>query len=364
MNRQSLLIFTIIFFISLKAFTQINTGVAVLDKQEQERYRNLIKENKEVRAIHDSLALLANKYLDLEPKPLEVINYEGLLENDPERMKSIESLLDANKVVDLIYATYGSNNTVYVNKIKEFVLAWANTYKASGNPINENKLTPLFWSYAIYKDNFSADEKTIVDNWMLSIAKKEKDRKSTPNNNWQSKRLKIIGIIGCALDNEELKQFSLEGIKKYISSAYYPDGSSNDLKTRDAMHYHSSGIEPLLDMFINLQKFDSRFDQYSYTDEKGVSIEKAIIFMEPYLSGEKTHREWVNTTVALDKEKAEAGLKEYEPGKLYNPKDALPMLNWAVYYQPELFQYVCGCKVCYTCNVEAFFNSPLIRKNN
>nr|WP_262895536.1 alginate lyase family protein [Galbibacter mesophilus] len=292
---------------------------------------------------------------------MSIITYEGLLETDPDRIKSIESLLDANKTVDLIYAEYGSNKTVYSDKIKEIVLAWANTYKASGNPINENKLTPLFWGYALHKSKFSSEEKAIVTTWMQSIAKKQVNRKSTPNNNWQSKRLKIIGIIGCVINDESLKLFALEGIKEYISSAYFPDGTSNDLKTRDAMHYHSSGIEPLLDMFINLQKFDQRFNQYSYEDEEGTSIEKAINFMKPYLAGERKHREWVNTTVELDKQKAKAGLEEYKTGKLYDPKDAIPMLNWAVYYQPELFKYICGCGTCYICNVEAFFNSPLIR---
>ena len=186
---------------------------------------------------------------------------------------------------------------------------------------------------------------------MLSIATKELERKNTPNNNWQAKRLKIIGFIGCIVGDKPLQEFTLNGIKKYISTSYYPDGTSNDLKKRDAMHYHLSGIEPLLDIIINLKKFNKDFDLYSYEDSVGTSIKGAIDYCLPYISGEKTRREWVNSKVELDKRRAAAGLEEYQPGKLFNPKDAIPKLNWAVYYNPELFEYICGSKDCFSCNI-------------
>lgn len=359
MNKIITILLLILF--SPYSYSQINTGVIVLNAKEQLRFQNLIKNNPESAKIYDSLVVSANNHLRSKPKPIKIIHYEGLLDNNPKRIESIESLLDANKVVDLIYAAYGKRSKKYGEKIKEMVMAWSETYIATGNPINENKLIPFFWGYYIHQDLFNKQEQQKVESWMLSIALKEYNRETTPNNNWQAKRLKIIGLIGGITDTEKLIQFTIDGIKAYISTAYYPDGTSNDLKTRDALHYHVSGIKPLLDIFINYQIFDERFDLYTYTDRFGTSINKSIEYIIPYLSGEKTHKEWVNSQVKLDKERADAGIDKYQPGKLFEPKDAVSMLNWAVYYNSDLFVYICGCKTCYTCNIEALLNSPLIR---
>lgn len=56
---------------------------------------------------------------------------------------------------------------------------------------------------------------------MLEIAKKEMNREQTPNNNWEAKRLKIIGTIGFILDNNELKDHSVKGFRKYIESTLF-----------------------------------------------------------------------------------------------------------------------------------------------
>ncbi len=364
MNKLSFIAFIVSLTFSDFGYSQIKTGVVVLNPQEQERFKRLIAENPEIASLSDSLKTMADVHLKANPKPIKQIYYEGLLDQNLKRVESVESLLDMNKIADLIYTAYGSSKNKYKEKIKDIVLAWADTYVPSGNTINENKLIPAFWGYFIHRGSFNKNEKQTVESWMLSIALKELQRENTPNNNWQSKRLKIIGTVGCILDNSELKQFAIAGVKDYISTAYYPDGTSNDLKSRDALSYHCSGIEPLLEIFINLRKFDSMFDQYQYTDSLGTSVQKAIEYMVPYLSGEKTRKEWINTTVDLDKERAKAGLEKYQPGILYDPKDAIPMLIWAVYYNPELVEYICGCNKCFTCNVEALLNSPLVRERN
>jgi len=355
---------TILILITHLSYSQINTGVVLLNSEEQISLQSLMDKNQEVAIIYDGIFLKANGHLSSQPNPIKTIHYEGLLDSNPLRIESVKSLLDANKVVELIYAGYASRNQAYGSKIKEFVLDWSNTYIATGNPINENKLIPFFWGYYIHQNLFNEQEQRRVESWMLSIATLELNREHTPNNNWEAKRLKIIGLVGGIIENGALIDYAIIGIKKYISTAYFPDGTSNDLKTRDALHYHVSGIEPLLDIFINYQVFDKRFALYGYSDSNGTSISKAIDFIEPYLSGEKVHKEWVNSQVRLDRERAEAGIEKYKPGILFDPIKAIPMLNWAVYYNADLFGYICGCIDCYTCNIEALLNSPLIRTKN
>lgn len=150
----------------------------------------------------------------------------------------MKSLADIDKIANLIYSYYGDPQPVLADRAVEFVLAWAETYQPTGNTINENKLVPLFWSYYLFQEKFSTDECRLVEKWMMAIARAQMNRLKTPMNNWEAKRLKIIATVGCILNDDELKSFSVLGFKNYIHHAYYPDGTSNDLKERDALGYH------------------------------------------------------------------------------------------------------------------------------
>jgi len=345
------------------AYSQ-TTNAVILDAQEMENLKSLIKKNKEARQLYDSVARQAKNHLDDSPRPLEVIYYEGLLETNPNRVDTRKSLEDIDKVVDFIYASYGSKKKTYAQKAKEYVTAWAATYQPTGNTINENKFVPLFWAYYLFQDEFAEKEQQKVEGWMLQIARAQMARPHTPNNNWQAKRQKIIGTVGCITDNDTMKNFAIAGLKKYINTAYFADGTSNDLKQRDAMHYHVSGLKPTLGIFINLSKFDPGFDLFDYTSPEGASIKKSVEYTLPYVTGELTHKEWVNTKVQLDKERAAAGLAEYQPGKLFDPKEAIPTFEWACYYNPDWYTLFGPgtAKGNYTASWIGLLNSPLVRE--
>jgi hypothetical protein len=199
---------------------------------------------------------------------------------------------------------------------------------------------------------------------MQKIALAEKNRRQTPNNNWEAKRLKIIGIIGNILQDESLKKYAVEGFKKYIASAYFPDGTSNDLRDRDALHYHVSGLKPCLTAFINLSAFDSAFNLYDYETKGGASIKKSVEYVVPFATGEKQREEWVNSKVELDKKRAAAGIEKYQPGKLFDPKQAWEMFEWACYYNADWFSiFENSEKPKYTSTWIGLLNSPLVRNN-
>jgi len=344
------------------AFAQINTGIVILPQEGQARFRALVQDRAEVKQVYDSIRTRADSYLSVPSAPIAVIHYEGLLDTNPDRVASVESLLDINRLIDMLYAGYGDDAQRYVPKIREIVLGWAHTYLPNGNTINEHKLTPLFWAYFLHRDAFSSDEQAEIESWLYDIALLEMGRVRTPNNNWQSKRLKIIGIIGGILENPTMQDFVVRSIKDFIGSAYFPDGTSVDLRQRDALAYHVSGIEPLLDLFINLRVFSKAYDLYDYTSPSGSSVAMAIAYVMPYVKGEKIHEEWVNTQVQLDKERAAAGIEKYQPGKLFEPQQALPMLRWAVYYHPEFMELVCPDQPAGSCHIEALLNGPLVRR--
>jgi len=146
---------------------------------------------------------------------------------------------------------------------------------------------------------------------MHRIAQMQLDRPRTPNNNWQAKRMKIVGIVGCITQNQPMKDFALSGLKEHINTAYYADSTCRDLVQRDALHYHISGLKPLLSIFINLSKFDSDFDLFDYIAPQGASVEKSVAYVLPFATGKKVRKEWTNSQVALDHQRAASSLEEY-----------------------------------------------------
>jgi len=352
----------IVFSLSLQAQ---ETETVILNQTETHRLQELIATNQFVSQLYDSISHLAIEYLDDDPRPLKELFYEGMLDTNPQRIDTEQSLKDLDKINTLIYACYGTSGHAFALKAKEYVLAWAAHYLPTGNTINENKFVPLFWAYYLFQDHFSETESERVKTWMEAIAHKQMSRKRTPNNNWEAKRLKIIGTIGCILKHDSLKNYSINGFKTYIQTAYYADGTSNDLKKRDALQYHNSGLKPTLSTFINCSTFDAAFELFDYVSPSGSSIRKSVAYSLPYATGEKTREEWRNTQVELDKRRAAAGIAKYQPGKLFDPKDALPLFAWAGYFEPDWYD-VWGQEALidnYTASWIGMLNSPLIREH-
>ena len=335
------------------------TNVVILDSGETATLRSVISNNKQATQHYDSILSLAKKQVADAPRPLQQLYYEGLLPTNPDRIDTRKSLDDMDKIVNFIYASYGSDDPVFAQKTRQFVLAWAKTYQPTGNPINENKFVALFWGYYLFQAHFSDHEKEQVTRWMSHIAEREMNREHTPNNNWQAKRYKIIGIVGCITGNEAMKDVALKGFKEYINTAYFADGTSNDLVQRDALHYHLSGLKPLLSAFINLARFDPAFNLYDYTSPSGASVKKSVHYVVPYARGELKRKEWVNTTVALDKERAAVGLAEYQPGKLFDAEEAIPLFEWASYFNADWYDIIGPGG--FTATWVGLLNSPLVR---
>ena len=131
-----------------------------------------------------------------------------------------------------------------------------------------------------------------------------------------------------------------DAYKKYVDDAFYGDGSTNDFVQRDALHYHASGLWPLIDLAIAADR--NGIDLASYQNPKGGSLRKCIDFLVPYSNGEKQHAEFVNSKVEFDRIRSEAGQKEYATGHIFDGKRAARTFECYLYfddsYLPLAFQ--------------------------
>jgi hypothetical protein len=353
----------IITILTFPLFSQV-TEVVVLNHTERLQLQAVLRNSSTASALFDSILVLAQEHLENEPDPAAEMLYEGLLPTHEGRMITQKKLQDVDKTIDLLYAWYGSGQEHYARKAKDFVMAWAKKHNPDGNPINDHKVVPFFWTYHVLHDFFAAPEKAEVDKWMKTAAGKNMLRQFTPNNNWEVKRLKIIGVTGCLMADQDLIQYSIQGFKQYIESALHADGSSNDLHERDALHYHVSGLKPLLETFINCSSLDKGFDLYHYTASSGSSASQSVEFTYPYARGEKQRSEWTKSTAQLDRRRAAAGLAEYQPGMLFDPRKAYALFEWAVYYNADYFDLWNNSDPNgkYIYSWIAFLNSPLVRQ--
>lgn len=264
----------------------------------------------------------AEKFLMQKPSPLEEIRYEGLVSNHPDRISSVQHLKDMDYLNSLTWAYILTENLKYAAKAKEILISWSYSYQPTGNDVNENKLLTMFMSYFYLKKEF--DLKPVWD-LIESIANKqihlaEVNKKS---GNRAAKRIKLVLLSGILLERKDFISWALEKYDSIHTSSLYYDGTSWDFLRRDALSYHVDGIQSLLEVCVLARELN--YDLFTKENEGGGSLKKSIDFVIPYVLGEKTHREWINTTVELDKKRWSAGDTYYMPGKIWDPIESIDM---------------------------------------
>ncbi|MBD3240392.1 MAG: iduronate-2-sulfatase, partial [Chitinivibrionales bacterium] len=278
--------------------------------------------------------------LDLAPAPLEVIHYEGLVNTDPRRIATVEKLRQMGDAALLMRFWQASGDTRARETLCSLTVAWAQTYRPTGNDVNENKFYPLLVAYLAFRDSISEGRRQVVDTWIGTMAPLHAKavETSTHFTNRYSKHVRLLCIFGLILDREEWVAASRQAIRRFVTQSLRPDGTSLDLERRDALSYHQSALRPMIEL-ARLAGTDGPA-LYAWESEAGGSISKSVAYVVPYALGEKVHKEWVNTTVGLDKRRAQAGLSYYQPGKLFDPQSSLRLMSAASYFDESLLKVV------------------------
>jgi hypothetical protein len=282
-----------------------------------------------------------------EPNPAEEIHYEGLLDNDPERVKTLLHLEDMDKLA-LFYWHYALFADEYsLRKMRDFSLSWAKTFHATGNPINENKLLPIVYSYFFLKSSLRLQEQLVLEKWLKAIAVAEIGNARVPLNNWETKRIHLVGTIGMLLDDETLLAWAEDRTRYYLENALFPDGTSIDIRQRDALSYHVSGLKPLLQFFITLEAETGRGLQFfRFKTEAGASVARSLDYVVPYATGEKVYHQWENSKVELDRRRAAAGIEKYRPGVAYTPEKSYETMALAGFFDAKYPIDSCNYPLC------------------
>lgn len=322
------------------SWLSVKAQIVCLSKEELSTLKAEITNNLRAKKIYASLQKSTALYLNQPPNPIDTIRTEGLLKGDPKKDKTKLALPDMNKMFALALQYRLTSDRNYLDKCISFLNAWAKINHSKGDPIDDTNLDKAIEAYDLIKNDIPLADKKPIDNWLSETARAEinskrmKPGKATAINNWNAHRLKVVGEIGYALNNREFIDWTIDHLKSHININLYADGSSLDFKQRDALHYHLYDLEPMLKLAIIINRGDAT-NFYTYQSPNSSSIKKSVDWLIPYITGEKKHEEYVNTTVKFDHDRARNNEPGFAAGTLFEPKLAIPLLKSVVYFDQK-----------------------------
>ena len=309
-----------------------------LTEVQRKKLAKLVEQDPEAKALFAPLKQSADAALKDAPDPIERIQSEGKLKDDPAKIRTQACMKDMKKLHALGFAYAVTADARYPDKAREFILAWAKVNRSAGDPIDDTGLEPLITAYDLARGRFPEKDRAAVDGWLRTVAEAErksfKAGTSTSVNNWHSHRLKIVGLIAFLLQDKGLIDYVTGAYKDHVGKNLNPDGSSLDFHERDALHYHTYDLEPLLTLAIAARQ--NGIDLYGFRADTGGTLEKSVRFLVPYCDGSKTHAEFVKSKVAFDRKRAESGDDRYKAGRPFEPAEGAGVLELAAAFDGSL----------------------------
>ncbi len=258
------------------------------------------------------------------PSPMQQVHTESMLAGQDIYIQSIKSEKDLRLMLVSAIAWKNGMGNVWFEASKEYLLAWIKTYEPEYHPINETVFDQLIQTYAIIKSNLSPQERSDINKYLYNWANGYITRiNNAPKgiswySNWQSHRIKLITLIAVATDNDHLFNESRRLFQKQIEENMNSEGEVVDFKQRDAIHYVVYDLQPLLQ--AALAAMSRGEDWYHWIAPNNASLEKGVNWLTPYVTGEKTHNEFINSKIKLDAIRKQRGLKNFNG--IFRPEEA------------------------------------------
>jgi hypothetical protein len=280
--------------------------------------------------------------LDSTPQPLDHLHVQGSLPNDHGlHDASVQAERELPLMRDAALAGRAGAGDAYYQLAQRYLLAWAGAYRPDINPIDETVFDALIDTYAIVKSRLDPDQRRQVEAWLRDWANgylsdmKHQQAAGTGNtntiNNWQSHRVKLVTMIAAAVEDDALFADARTQFFRQLDNNILPSGEVFDFGQRDALHYVIYDLEPLVQAALAARSRGEEW--FTRKSANGASVESAVMWLEPYADGTKTHQEFVHSSVPFDAERAAAGMKTFH-GQ-FDPKHAATLYWLASEFNPR-----------------------------
>ncbi|MBV8628783.1 MAG: alginate lyase family protein [Paraburkholderia sp.] len=280
-------------------------------------------------------ALVANvqKHLNDPPHALAQLHTEGTLPHEGIYDQSVEAEKDLDLLRDAALAWRATSDDRFLKLVDRLLYAWVTTYQPSFNPIDETHFEGLILAYDMTASALPVKTRNatmafltkFANGYIEQIDAQPRPLQGTFRNNWQSHRVKLIAMAAFTLDNRKMINAAQRLFVEHIGDNIAPDGSTIDFAERDALHYVTYDLQPLVTAALAARRHNR-----NWLNEKapnGATLAAALNWLTPFVMGAKTHEEFVHSNVAFDAKRREAGLPGYS-GQ-WDPQNAMELFHLA-----------------------------------
>lgn len=279
-----------------------------------------------------SLRAIVSKNLSSQPRAIPRVHIEGTLPHQGIWDISIEARKDWPVMRQLAQLWRANQQPDDAKELSRLMAAWARIYQPSFNPIDETDLDSYIDAYAIAQDALDPETKTIAREFIRGLTEgylQRMEAVSVPTeswvNNWQSHRIKLAAMGAAALNDQALWTRARKAYVAHLGRNIRADGSTLDFELRDALHYVVYDLEPLVRVAMAAQQRGESL--LKVAGKGGGSLEMALDWLKPYALGEKTHEEFVRSTISFDAKRNAAGLAGFSG--MWETKNAAPLFAMA-----------------------------------
>jgi hypothetical protein len=257
----------------------------------------------------------AKAALGRPPGAIPKLHTEGTLPGKGIREISLKAKQDQPIMLNLALAWRLTGDRAYLDQAGRYLEAWADIYEPSFNPIDETGFDALLLAYDLTEADLPAATRTKVDKMWRGMASGYLDAMDgKPKNfhtNWQSHRVKLAAMAAFQTGDAKLIERARAAFRAQVAANIQPDGSVFDFHERDALHYVTYDLDPLMMAALSAKAHGE--DWMNWKAGNGVSLAAAVDWLVPYARGQKTHIEFAHSKIQFDRDRAAAGQKEYAP---------------------------------------------------
>lgn len=257
----------------------------------------------------------ANGALDRAPGAIPRLHTEGTLPGRGIRDISLKAKEDQPLILAFAMAYRQTHDVAYLRQAERFIVAWADVYQPSFNPIDETGFDDLLLANDLVDGELSPAASAKLKAFWRRLAIGYLDAMDgVPKNaatNWQSHRVKLATMAAYRVGDTGLVDRARAAFRRQIGANVTADGSVFDFHERDALHYVTYDLDPLL--MAALAAHAHGEDWYDWRAQNGASLARAVEWLKPFANGRKIHVEFARSKIQFDRDRAAAGQKEYAP---------------------------------------------------
>lgn len=265
---------------------------------------------------------MADKAAARAPNAVKIVSTAGRLPDDPVAQASQAARMDWYAMLALAQAANITGDRRYGHALEAYFSAWVAIYEPQAQPIDETHFHQIVLAYEAGAQYLSVPTQAqtikLFRRMVNVLFDSRRIQPGTDKNNWQSHRVKLATALAFVLQESALIEVSRAAFRKQVSRNIDADGMVLDFRQRDALHYVTYSLEPMLTAALIARQHGE--DWYGFKASTGASLAAALQWLAPYADGEKVHLEFQRTSIPFDRQRARAGVPGYSG--LWDPAGA------------------------------------------